>query len=97
MELKNDVPFFTSLIFDTFQGFSWRHVGGRSGSIRNNTDDKPGSINSVDQLISTLPGLVPPFLGRITSVRTWVVQFMVQHYRNVVYVQLISSKSQEEN
>ena len=45
----------------------WRTKGNKSGSIRNETDNKPGDGVSVDQLQSAQPGLVPKFSDKLTS------------------------------
>ena len=57
-----------------------RTKGNKSGSIRKDTDNNPGSGVSVDQLQSYRIGLVPKFSGKLTSARIWDAQLMVDHF-----------------
>ena len=68
----------------------------KPGSIRKETDNKPGYGVSVDQLQSYQTGLVPQFSGKITSAYIWATQVMVDLFIDLMYVQLIRITIQEE-
>ena len=52
IDLKDDVPLCESCMFGTSRRSQLRTNGDKSGSIRNETDNKPGSGVSVDQIQS---------------------------------------------
>ena len=96
ISLKYFVPLCASFIFGTERRSKWKTKGNKSGSIRKETDNKPGYGISVDQLQSYQPGLVPQFLGEITRARIWYTQVMVYHFSDLTYVRLVISTIQEE-
>ena len=79
LELKYDVPLCTACMFGKYQHCTWITKGNKLGSICNETNDKPGSGVSVDQLQSTQTGLVPQFWGGITSPKIWDAQSILDH------------------
>ena len=74
-----------------------RTKGEKSGSIHKNTDHKPGAAVSVDQLCIAHQLLVPQLSYKLTSVRIWYRQVMVDHISELTYVHLPRSTSQENN
>ena len=64
-----------------------------SGFIRKETDNKPETGISVDQLHSVHPGLVPYFLSKLTIVQIRDAQVMVEHFSDITYVHLLRSTS----
>ena len=88
------VPLFVSCVFVTSRKSKFRTKGNKSGSKRKETDNNPGAAVSVDQLQSAHPGLVPKLSGKLTIVRIWYAQVMVDHFSGLAYVNLIRSTSQ---
>ena len=70
--------------------------GNKLGSIRKETENKSESMVSVYQLHSDTPGLVPQFSGKFTSARIWASQFMVEHFIELTYLNLMKSTTQVE-
>ena len=64
--------------------------------IRNKTYNTPGTGVSVDQLQSYQPGLVPQLLGKLTSLRIWAAQVMVDHFSYLTYGSLVKITIQED-
>jgi Reverse transcriptase (RNA-dependent DNA polymerase)/GAG-pre-integrase domain len=60
------------------------------------TIDKPGDCVSVDQLESSIPGLVGQLKGKPTSLRYRVATVFVDYYSGLSYVHLQSSTSSKE-
>ena len=96
IDLKNDVPLCVSYMFGTARRRKWRKKWKKLGSIRQETVNNPGAAVPVDQLQSSQPGLVPQFLGKITSTRIWAAQVMVDRFSYLTYVQLMIITIQED-
>ena len=60
-----------------------------------NIDNKPRDGVSVDQLQSAQIVLVPQFLGKLTSVRIWDSQVVVDHFSELNYIQMMRIPSQK--
>ena len=69
-------------------------IGNQSGSISEDTDNKPGATVSLDQLQSDQPGLVPKLSRKLTIAHTWVSQVRVHHFSNLTYLHLMISTTQ---
>lgn len=74
----------------------WRTKGSPGGSIRKDTQTKPGDGTSVDQIVSAQPGLVPQMSGALTSDRIWGATIFVDHVTNYVYCHLMKALTLEE-
>ena len=74
----------------------WRHKGKKSGTIRKDSEKKPGDGVSVDQIVSAQPGLIPQMSGFLTSDRLWGATTFVDHVSDYVYVHLMKNFSIEE-
>ena len=59
------------------------------------TDNTPGYGVLVDQLQSSQTGLVPQFSGKITSVRIWAVQVLVDYFSELTSVHLMRITTKE--
>ena len=68
----------------------------KQGSISKDTDNKPRTGVSVDQLQSTHPVLVPQLSGKLASAYIWSAQVMVDRFSDLTYVNLKRSTTQEE-
>ena len=53
----------------------------------------PGDGVSVDQIVSTQPGLIPRMSGFLTNQRLWGATTFVDHLSNYVYVRLMRDLS----
>ena len=74
----------------------WKTKGSTGGSIRKETEQKPGDGTSVDQIVSAQPGLVPQMAGPLTSARIWGATIFVDHVTNYVYCHLMKALTLEE-
>ena len=93
--LMDDMTLCALRIFGTARNCQWRKKGNRSGYIPKDTDNKPGSGVSVDQLQSYHPVLVLQFSGKLTSAHIRDSKLMVVHYSNVYHVHLTRITMQE--
>ena len=96
LDLKGGVTLFASYMFVTAIRIQYITKGYKSGSIRKETDNNPGSVVSVDQLQSDHPVLVPQCSGKIISVHIWYLQVIVYHFSCLTYVHLIIITIQED-
>ena len=51
-----------------------------SGSIRKPSDTRSGATNSIDQMVSAQPGIIPQVTGDLTHARLWAATLFVDHY-----------------
>ena len=89
-------PICVSCAFGTAHKKQTKNKRGRHHEIRTKTDDAPGKCVSMDQLISTQPGLIPQFWGHLTRDRIWAANVAVDHFTNVIKVALMKTTSQAE-
>ena len=68
----------------------------KSGSIKKETDNKPGDAVSVYQLQSDQLLLVPQLSVKLTSMHIWSTQVIVDHFSDLTYVRLIINTSKED-
>ncbi len=87
-KLKHRLPICMSCIFETAHRKPWRSKG-LKGSIRKESNNAPGKCISMDQLVSTQPGLIPQMAGFLTNLRIWGATVFVYHFSNYVYVALM--------
>ncbi|KAL7550148.1 hypothetical protein ACHAWF_013389 [Thalassiosira exigua] len=88
------LPFTKLFQFAKFQFLPKRLL--ESGSIRKETETEPGDGVSVDQIISSQPGLIPQMSGFLTSKRIWGCTTFVDHVSDYVYVHLMHEFTLEE-
>ena len=74
----------------------WRTKGNKLGFTRKENDNNPRSGVSLDQLHSDQPVLVPPFSGKPTSAFIWFTRVIVEHFSDLIYMQLTIITRQEE-
>ena len=82
-------------MFGTLRRRKWITNENISGSIRKENDNNKGNAASVDQLNLDHPGLVTQFSWKLTSARIWYDQFMMYHFSDLTYVNLMRSTIQE--
>ena len=73
----------------------WRGKGSRS-QIRKETHNSPGACTSTDQLMSTIPGLIPQVRGILMKARYTAATVFVDHCTDFTYVHLMRSLTGEE-
>ena len=95
IDLKDYVPLCVSCMFGTSRIRQYITKGDKPGSIRKKNYNKPGDAVSVDQLQSGQLGLVPQLSGKLTSVRIWAAQVMVDQFSYLTYVHLMISTTHE--
>ncbi len=54
-----------------------------SSTIRSDSDDFPGAVTSVNQLVSDQGGMVHQTTGKLTHSRIWSAAVLVDHYAMV--------------
>ena len=96
LECRDSIPLCVACQFGTAHRRPWRVKGKKSGSIRKDTHVEPGDGVSVDQIISSQPGLIPQMSGYLTSERLWGCTTFVDHVSNYVYVHLMRNFTLEE-
>ena len=82
LECRDSIPLCVACQFGTAHRRPWRVKGKKSGSIRKDTHVEPGDGVSVDQIISSQPGLIPQMSGYLTSERLWGCTTFVDHVSN---------------
>jgi hypothetical protein len=73
-KLRHKLPVCMSCMFGTVHCKPWR-LKGEKGSIRKPSDNAPGKCVSIDQMISTQPGLIPQMAGFLTISESGVQLF----------------------
>ena len=91
------MPLCESCMFGTSRRRQWVKKWSKLGSTRKDTNSKPGSAVSLDQLRSAQLGLSIQLSGKLTSMRILFKKVMVHHFSDLTYVHLIRITSQEEN
>jgi Reverse transcriptase (RNA-dependent DNA polymerase) len=89
------VPLCQACLYGKLTRKPWRHRA--AGSIsRISKSTRPGEMVSVDQLESSVPGLVGQLKGKITRIRYRVTTVFVDHYSGLSFVHLQSSTNAKE-
>ena len=101
-KLKDNPPHCPSCAFGQAHRKPWRSKrtnaekkGTAGGKIRKKQENQPGSMASIDQLISAQPGLVPQTSGHLTAARIWAATIFLDHYTRHIYVHLMRDQSQD--
>ena len=89
LKCQNKVPMCISCQFWSTHWRPWRTKGKKRGSIRRTEQKKPGNNVSIDQIISSQPGLIPQMSGFLTHKRIWGYATFVDHVSDFVYVHLV--------
>jgi hypothetical protein len=63
-------------------------------TIKKESEDNSGAYVSVDQLVSTQPGLVPQISGQLTSAQIWAATVFLDYITRHVYVHLMRDQTQ---
>ncbi len=71
----------------------WRTKGGTKADHHLKKATSPGQCVSVDQLVSSVPGLVGQTSGKLTKARFMVATIFVDHYSDLDYVHVQESTS----
>ena len=75
----------------------WRTKGkGSDGSIRKQSETRPRAMTSIDQMVSSHPGIITQVTGDIKQERLWESTVFVDHYYNYCYAHLTRVTSDEE-
>ena len=96
LKCKDNVPKCVACEFGTAHRRPWRFKGKQSGSIRKEKEVKPGDGQSIDQIVSAQPGLIPQMSGFLTSERYFGATTIVDHVTDYVYVHLMRNLTLEE-
>ena len=89
LECKDRLPLCVACQFGCAHRRPWRHKGKKAGSIRTKDQTEPGDGTSIDQIISSQPGIIPQMSGFLTNKRIWGCTTFVDHVSNYVYVHLM--------
>eukprot|EP00956_Cyclotella_meneghiniana_P001276 scaffold1377_cov23-Cyclotella_meneghiniana.AAC.1 len=96
LQCKDNVPKCVACEFGTAHRRPWQFKGKQSGSIRKEKQVKSGDGQSIDQIVSAQPGLIPQMSGFLTSARYYGATTIVDHVTDYVYVHLMKELSLEE-
>ena len=96
LECQDKLPLCVACQFGSAHRRPWRHKGKKSGSIRKEEHVNPGDGVSIDQIISSQPGLIPKMSGFLTSKRIWGITTFVDHVSDFVYVHLMRDFTLDE-
>jgi hypothetical protein len=88
-------PLCAACIFGKQHKRPWRGKGS-GGSIRRDSHNAPGACTSTDQLISTVPGLIPQVRGILMKAKYTAATIFVDHNTDFTYVHLMRSTTGEE-
>jgi len=89
LECQDKLPLCAACRFGIAHHRLWRHKGKKSGSIHQKHRLEPGDVVSVDQIVSSQPGLIPQISRFLTSKRIWGCTTVVDHVSGFVYVHLM--------
>ena len=89
LDCRDRIPLCVACQFGAAHRRPWRVKGKRSGKIRKETETKPGDGQSIDQIVSAQPGLIPQMSGFLTSQRYWGVTVFVDHFSDYIYCHLM--------
>ena len=98
LKLRNNLPPCVSCMFGQSHRRPWRSKASASnvgGSLRRDSESKPGDRIATDQIVSAQPGLVPQEKGTPTRARVWGATVFVDCATNWVKVQLMQDASGE--
>ena len=95
LRLKKLLPLCGVCLFGNSKRKPWR-TKASSSCIRKANEKYPGAATSVDQLISSQPGLIPQSSGNLLRDRINAATVFVDHFSNYVYVHLMRSVTGEE-
>jgi hypothetical protein len=87
LDCKDNAPLCVACQFGAAHRRPWRVKGKKSGSIRKAKEVEPGDGQSIDQIVSAQPGLIPQMSGATT---------IVDHLSDYVYVHLMKNLSLDE-
>ena len=90
------VPLCTSCLFGKATRRPWRAKTPANQDQASHTLTAPGDCVSIDQLVSTTPGLIAQLRGQPTKARYKVATIFVDQYSGLSYVHLQRSTSAEE-
>jgi hypothetical protein len=93
---KDNAPLCVACQFGTAHRRPWRNKGKEHGSIRKKGEVEPGDGQSIDQIVSSQPGLIPQMSGFLTSERYFGATTVVDHVSDYVYVHLMKELTLEE-
>jgi hypothetical protein len=96
LNCKDNAPLCVVCQFGSAHRRPWRAKGKKSGSIRKAKEVEPGDGQSIDQIVSSQPGLIPQMSGFLTSERYFGATTIVDHVSDYVYVHLMRNLSLEE-
>eukprot|EP00984_Skeletonema_dohrnii_P034934 scaffold34438_cov244-Skeletonema_dohrnii-CCMP3373.AAC.1 len=96
LECESSVPLCLECQFGQAHRCPWRSKGKKSGTIRKESETKPGDGVSVDQIVSAQPGLIPQMSGFLTHERIWGATTFVDHVSDYIYVHLMKNFTIEE-
>ena len=65
------------------------------GLIRKPSKTRLGAMNSIDQMVSSQPGLIPQVTGALPHVILWVATVFLDHYSNYFFAHLMRETSAE--
>ena len=89
-------PFCAACAFGKAHRRQWRYKGNRAGAIRTPQDDHPGACVSVDQLVSSQPGLLAQLSGHLTRRRVTCATIFKDHFSDFIFCHLQCSSGHEE-
>jgi hypothetical protein len=96
LSCKDNVPLCVACQFGSAHRRPWRVQGKLSGSIRKSNKVEPGDGQSIDQIVSSQPGLIPQMSVFLTSERYFGATTIVDHVSDYVYVHLMRNLRLEE-
>ncbi|KAL7549579.1 hypothetical protein ACHAWF_012836, partial [Thalassiosira exigua] len=96
LQARDAIPLCVACQFGAAHRRPWRSKGKKSGVIRKDSETVPGDGVSVDQIISSQPGLIPQISSFLTSKRIWGCTTFVDHVSDFVYVHLTRDFNLEE-
>lgn len=91
-----DIPLCTGCLYGKASRKPWRTKQSAREESHEVVLTKPGQCVSVDQLVSTTPGLIAQLQGRPTTKRYMVATIFVDHYSGLSFVNVQKTASAEE-
>ena len=96
LKCRDYLPLCVACQFGSARRRPWRTKGKKHGNIRRKEEIRPGDGQSLDQIVSAQPGLIPQMAGFLTSSRLWGATVVVDHFSDYTYCHLMKDFTLEE-
>ena len=95
-KFRYKAPFYAACAFGEAHCHQWRYKGNSDSGIRTPQDDHPGACVSVNQLVTSQPGLLAQLSSHLTRRRVTCATIVKDHFSDFIFCHLQCSTCSEE-